>query len=1092
MIVHRSNRIEALVDALAEVVATPVADPFAPEWIGVQSAGMGRWLGLELARRLGIWANPAFPFPRTLIDTAASAFLDADAPAHAAAAFDPAILRWAIAAELPACLGEPAFAPLRGYLADDARGVKAVQLAGRIADLFDQYAVYRPDMVLGWERRRGPGRVADDADWQALLWRRLVRRLGSGHAAARAEALAAALAAGGAPAPGVLPPRVSLFGLSTLPPLYVQLLAALAAHFELHVFLLSPSREYWAETRSRRESIRDALRRRSPADPDALAAAEGHPLLASFGRIGRELQYVLEASADYVDAPQDRYVDPGQGSLLAALQSDILALRSRAPDERLPLAAGDESIAVHACHGPMREIEVLHDQLVALFDADPTLEPQHVVVMAPAIDAYAPVIEAVFASGGRPPIPFRIADRRARAEQDVTDAFLRTLELLEGRLPASAVFDLVSLPPVRERFDIAAEELDRIREWIAESGIRWGADAPHRAEESQPLCADNTWAFGLERLLLGYAVPAAGEPLFEGVLPHDDAEGSEAELLGRFAELATALCRLRATLRAPRPPLAWRPALETALETMIASSPETAYQHQQLAEALVRIAAAAETGGFTGSVELGVMRALLERELEARVSPRGFLTGAVTFCELVPMRSIPFRVVCLIGLNDGAFPRVRRPLGFDRMAARRRAGDRTPRDDDRYLFLEALLAARDRLLITYVGQRIHDSTVLPPSVVVDELLDAIDRAAVDPTGRPARARIVCRHPLQPFSPRYFGRDPDPRLFSYAWGHHAAAAALIGPRAPALPFLAAPLPVEPCETVALDDLVRFFRNPTRWFLQRRLGLFLGRDAEPLADREPIELASLEQWKIGDTLLQRVLEGVDPEDAWARLRATGTLPLGMLGRHAFATALPSVTAIAAAARAARAGAERRPAAEVDVAVGGTRVTGALRDLWPGGQLFVQYAKIGGRHELQAWIHHLVHCASQRDPGPTLLIGRGGEASGAAIVRFPSLADPWPHLAELLRLFQMGQTAPLPLFAHASCAFAEAVHAGATTAVARQRAERKFADERNGGDLRDDYVAEVYRQRSPLADEEIGAFTALATAVYGPLLAAREALP
>jgi len=1120
MIVHRSNRLEALVDALAGLVAEPAADPFAPECVVVQGRGMGRWLAMELARRLGVWANAAFPFPRKLIEDATAAVLGDTAPRGAVV--DPETLRWAIAEMLPRQLHRSAFAPIRRYLSDDARGVKRIQLAGRIADLFDQYAVFRPQMVHDWE-------AGADGDWQAELWRELVRVHGSQHASARARALLSALAAGAAPAAG-FPQRVSLFGLSTLPPLYVQIFAALAERIELHLYVLSPSREYWGAIRSRRDTIR-ALTRRGAArfalghpDDDSgqgVSAddrtAEANPLLASLGRVGRDFQHVLEDLVDYQDDPCDRYVDPAPqaggtpglgagatgtdaatGTMLAVLQSDILALRWRGAGgdaKRLALRTGDDSIAVHACHGPMREVEVLHDQLLALFDRDETLAPQHVIVMTPSIDAYAPVIEAVFGSSGRPSIPFRIADRRARAQHEVTDAFLHALELLEGRLPAPAVVDLLGREPVRERFAIGADDLDRVRLWVAESGIRWGADASHRAELGQPACADHTWRFGLDRLLLGYALPGGGEMLFGGVLPYDDVEGSDGAVLGRLAEFCAILTGLRDRLREPRHPAEWRDVLGALLGEMIAATAANAHQHVALVAALDALAERATAGGFTGAIDLGAMRALVEREVERAGSARGFLTGAVTFCELVPMRTIPFRVVGLLGLNDGAFPRARRPLGFDRIAAQPRPGDRTARDDDRYLFLEALLAARQRLLITYVGQSISDNSELPPSVVINELLDAVDQSFVVPAGGPARAHIVQRHPLQPFSPRYFGRDPERRLFSYADTHYAGAVALVGPSGAPPPLLAAPLAADPLDAVAVDDLVRFFANPSRWFLQRRLGVYLGGDAELLAEREPLELSELERWKIGDALLQRALRGGDPTAAWEVLRAGGMLPLGSAGRCAVDDAAMRAAALAEIARGLRGG-DRLGAEPVDLDIDGMRLTGVLRELWPGGQVAVQYAKVGGRHELDLWIRHLVRDATSAPPAPSLLIGRARKGDGPSVVRFAPVDEARRLLAELLHLFELGQRVPLPLFKRASRAFADAVqHPNGGRERAWAKARDAFAATGHGADGDDPYIAELYGKTLPcdvdgtaLAAPEIS-FADLALMVFAPLLRHRE---
>jgi exodeoxyribonuclease V gamma subunit len=1072
MHVHRSNRIEVLIDRLAQLVAQPVGSAAAAECIVVQGKGMERWVALELAQRLGVWANPDFPFPRKLLERAFAAVLGPEnAPSPY---FEPETMLWAIADLLPALLDHAAFAPIRMYLRDDERAIKRMQLAERIATTFDQYVVYRPQLVLAWER-------GEDPDWQAVLWRALVERHGSTHVAARAAEFLAAVLDHRAPIRR-FPARVSLFSISTLPPLYVQVLLALSPLVDVHLFVLSPSRQYWADIRSQREVLRTARNHHSGADPDiAMHLEEGHPLLASLGRVGREFQQVLEAAGNYVEDDTDLYGDPGTQTMLAALQSDILHLVHRGRADlapALPLAPHDDSIAVHACHSPMREVEVLHDQLLALLDASPDLQPQDVVVMTPAVETYAPFIEAVFGGErrGRPRIPFHIADRRPRATDEVADAFARLLEALRGRLTASTVLDLLAIDTIRNRFGMAAEELELVRTWVTESGIRWGADAAHRAAVEQPAIETNTWRFGLDRLLLGYAMPGENRTLYAGVLPYDDVEGTASELLGRLLDFCTGLFSFRESLQAPRALDAWRDALGSLLETMVARTNATAYPHQRIRSALTALAERARTAGFTEAVDLDTVRAQLEQELERQAAPHGFLSGGVTFCALVPMRTIPFRVVCLLGMNDDAFPRTRRPLGFDLIAPAPQPGDRSPRDDDRYLFLESLLSARERLLITYVGQSINDNTDLPPSVVVSELLDALAESfhiaptaeIAEDTQRAVHDRLVLRHPLQPFSPRYFGADEDPRLFSYARSYCESAQSLAGSRCPLSPFLSGPLPFGDAErAVSLDQLLRFFDHPVRTFLQRRLELYLGDDVDLIEDREPITLNALQQWKIGDALLARAIDGEDLAAAFDSVRAGGMLPLGVPGECTYRDLRPQIEALAAIAR-RMINQRRLPVVEIDAEIDGTRVTGALADVWPGGLVRWQYSKLGGRHELGLWIRHLLlnWLTPPGYPRVSYLVGRPRD-DGAAIVQFRPVEDPQAFLRELIQLYWIGQTVPVPLFRESSRAYADILYAGGTEARALSAARNKWHTNNQGfGDCEDAYVQQVFGARDPTA--------------------------
>jgi len=1120
--VHRSNRTEQLVDILCDVVRNPLASPFDQECIVVQGRGMERWLAMQLASRLGVWANPDFPFPRKLVERAFAAATGEKE--DVGARYQPETLTWAIADLLPGFLDRPAFESIRTYLADDAHGVRLLQLAQRIATTFDQYVVYRPELVLSWQERPGD-------DWQPLLWHAVVERLGKDHLAAREARFARALAS--LDRLDGFPRRVTLFGLSTLPPLYVRVLFALSRVVEVHLLLLSPSSEYWAEIRSNREQLREVTRRsRDGHEPteEELHLTEGNPLLASLGRLGRDFQAVLEGGGDYVESDADLYVDPRPGTLLGTLQSDVLHLRQRRHDvaadghERvrsLPLDPDDRTIAIHSCHSPMREVEVLHDQLVRLLDEIPDLEPRDVVVMTPAIDTYAPLIEAVFGEGGtRPRVPYRIADRGVRATDEIVDAFSRLLEVVDGRMTATDVLDLLRIAAVRSRFGIEAEDVDLLRSWVGKAGVRWGIDAAHRAATGQPPFHENTWRFGLDRLLLGFAMPGNERDLFGGTLPYDDVEGSVAALLGKLAELCSTLFGFREALAAPRDLDAWREALGKLLAAMVASSDLTADQHNEVRKALARLAKRASDGGFRAELPLDAVRPLVLEELTRAPTARGFLSGGVTFCEMVPMRAIPFRVVCLIGMNGDAFPRIRRALGFDLVARRPRRGDRSAREDDRYLFLEALLSARDRLLITHVGQSIRDNAELPPSVVVSELLDALGESFVVPDDgsgataprdgelpsehaqRRIRERLVLRHPLQPFSTRYFGDDP--HLFSYASSYLAGAQALHLPRRPAPPFVAAPLSParsdEPGATleVDVDELIRFIERPARAFLQRRLLLTLGQDAEPIVNREPLLLDNLERWGVGDAILSAAPAGA--ADVFAVLRARGTLPPGTPGRCTFEEIAPEAEAIASRGREVRA---RPRLADVPVALelGRFRLHGLIEDVYPEhGHVRVQFSRLQGRSEIGAWIRHLVLCcvAGGDVPRRATLVGRAVKNSSEIQVTFRPVDEPQALLATLLGLHEAGQCEPLPLFERASRRYVEGLRRkGGTHDKALEAARREY----NGsyaafGELEDVYVRLAFSGSNPLGSEDDPAagerFAELARAVFEPLVLHREARP
>ena len=1056
--IHRAERADGLVEALAALLADPLEDPFANEVVAVPTRGMERWLTQRVSARLGVTpgradgvcANVAFPSPRRLTGDAVAAASGIDPDT------DPWLaerLFWPLLTVVDEALAEPWLSVLAAHLGADgdatdlARRARRLSAVRHVAELFDRYAVHRPEMLGQWATGHDSGAggepLPDDARWQAALWRRLRDRLAVPDPAARLAAGCERLRADRQLA--ALPPRLSLFGLTRLPAASLQVLAALAAHRDVHLFALHPSPALWRRVQ---EAVRDdppVLRRAT--DPTATLPA--NRLLASWGQDARELQLVLR-----------RCGEPGAEHHHRAEHAATLL----------------RSIQVHACHGRGRQVEVLHGAILHLLDEDPTLEPRDVIVMCPDIETFAPLIQATFGAGQvgeeveplpegvRPPdLRVRLADRSLRQTNPILGVVSALLELAGGRVTASDVLDLADRPPVRRRFGFDDDALSRIEEWVADSGIRWGLDAGHRAPFRLQELEAGTWRAGLDRLLLGVTMGEAQARLVGGVLALDDVDSGAIELAGRLAELVDRLGAALDALSAPQPIDGWASGIGAAADALTATTPSEAWERAELGRLLQGVVEGATSGDGTVSavaLELPEVRALLAARLAGRPTRANFRTGHLTVCTLMPMRSVPHRVVCLLGLDDGDFPRRTARDGDDLILSDPHVGDRDPRAEDRQMLLDALLAARDRLVVTYTGKDERTNVERPPAVPVGELLDIVDETAVGPDGTAARDRVLVRHPLQPFDPRNFapGRIAGSGPWSFDRATLAGAQALCAPRTPPPPFLPEPLPAPREPVVDLDDLVRFVEHPVRAFLRQRLRLSVGDYAEDVADGLPVELAPLERYAVGQRLLERVLAGTPLDDAIAAERARGSLPPGNLALPVIAELRRIVEQIAAQARAVTG--EDFAAGSVDVTVtlaGGRRLSGTVA--YGGGDVLraVAYSKVAPKHRLAAWVRLLALTAVRPEQAlHAVTVGRarqGARDFDVTVARIPPLgADPAARaaaavaqLATLVDLRDRALREPLPLACLASAAYARAAKVGRDPAdAARKQWESGFAHE------------------------------------------------
>ncbi|HDJ0633749.1 TPA: exodeoxyribonuclease V subunit gamma [Escherichia coli] len=1102
--VYHSNRLDVL-EALMEFIVERerLDDPFEPEMILVQSTGMAQWLQMTLSQKFGIAANIDFPLPASFIW---DMFVRVLPEIPKESAFNKQSMSWKLMTLLPQLLDREDFTLLRHYLADDSDKRKLFQLSSKAADLFDQYLVYRPEWLAQWETGHLVEGLGEAQAWQAPLWKALVEythELGQPrwHRANLYQRFIETLESATTCPPG-LPSRVFICGISALPPVYLQALQALGKHIEIHLLFTNPCRYYWGDikdpaylakllTRQRRHSVED---RELPLFRDSENAGQlfnsdgeqdvGNPLLASWGKLGRDYIYLLSdlESCQELDA----FVDVTPDNLLHNIQSDILELENRAvagvnieefsrSDNKRPLDPLDSSITFHVCHSPQREVEVLHDRLLAMLEEDPTLTPRDIIVMVADIDSYSPFIQAVFGSAPADRyLPYAISDRRARQSHPVLEAFISLLSLPDSRFVSEDVLALLDVPVLAARFDITEEGLRYLRQWVNESGIRWGIDDDNVRELELPATGQHTWRFGLTRMLLGYAMESAqGE--WQSVLPYDESSGLIAELVGHLASLLMQLNIWRRGLAQERPLEEWLPVCRDMLNAFFLPDAETEAAMTLIEQQWQAIIAEGLGAQYGDAVPLSLLRDELAQRLDQERISQRFLAGPVNICTLMPMRSIPFKVVCLLGMNDGVYPRQLAPLGFDLMSQKPKRGDRSRRDDDRYLFLEALISAQQKLYISYIGRSIQDNSERFPSVLVQELIDYIGQSHYlpddealncDESEARVKAHLTCLHTRMPFDPQNY-QPGERQSYAREWLPAASQAGK------AHSEFVQPLPFTLPETVPLETLQRFWAHPVRAFFQMRLQVNFRTEDSEIPDTEPFILEGLSRYQINQQLLNALVEQDDAERLFRRFRAAGDLPYGAFGEIFWETQCQEMQQLADRVIACR---QPGQSMEIDLACNGVQITGWLPQVQPDGLLRWRPSLLSVAQGMQLWLEHLVYCASGGNGESRLFLRKDGEW------RFPPLAaeQALHYLSQLIEGYREGMSAPLLVLPESGGAWLKTCYDAQNDAMldddsTLQKARTKFLQAYEGnmmvrGEGDDIWYQRLWRQLTPETMEAI----------------------
>ena len=1085
---YHGNDLDLLAGLLAAELKTPAGGHLLdPDTILIPQPAMRRWLQKTLAETHGVAANIEFLTPGEFVGRALKANLGGDD--HGLA--DAATLRWRLWSVLSdeRAMAAPVFAPLRAVLMAGDRTLAAWTLAGDVADVFEKYQAWRRAWLIRWDAG------ADRDDWQAELWRRATR--GQAHRATRLQAYLTKFGEDDSPPPTGLPPRVFAFACQNVSPDVLRVIASSARAGVLHFYFVSPVAGWWGDLRTARERLRDG--------GEAVFADSENPLLRDNGAAGRDFVQLLfsyEAAhpswEQAVYEPPDPLTRPG---LLHELQRDLLARRAtptaRGDLERpafAPLAPGNRSLQFHSCHTRLREVQVLHDQLRALLDATPGLQARDIAVLTPDIDAYAPHISAVFGGAeGALSIPYAIGDSSVLATQPLAEGFARLLSLPEAKFTATEVMEWLAVPAIAQRFGLDGADFDTLRDWLHAAGARWGLNAAHRMALEAPDEPAYTWAWAIDRLLLGHAV--GSDDSVAGVAPLPVLEGSAVATLDALLQGLRIFARWQRQLQGEHLAEDWQRRLSQLLLDVFPDRP-TASADQRTLELLrslvAKFSSEVADADIDAPIPAQVMRAWFQATLTADDSRQPWLSGGVTFGKMVPMRLIPFRVICLLGMNDGQFPR-RDPVGsLNRLAAllgtpQRQHGDRSIRDDDRSLFLQLFAAAGEVFYLSYLGQDPRSGEHLPPSVVVAELADAASQYFADP--KSARLDLVVQHPLQPFSPAAFGQG-DARRISYRANWRPSVEAADGVRGE-LPAFSAALPTSAdAAAVSRNDIVRTLVNPARAYLRNGLGLRFDTagtellDSEPLGNDDSLRAFGLTQRIFAALVSEPTL---DEGALQARLLAEARLAPGADGGVELAAVLKSLQEPAAVWREWAIGVASQRAYTLDL--GDVVLTGVLSGIYDIGLLQFSASRAHGRSLLGLDVDALVWAAL----GETRPIHRVMRDGAAQEITPVGQSEAFAGLRVLADLHRQAQSNLLPFMPKTAFAWVEGERLGRN---GESVAEKSWVgDMKSRGERDDDSVQLAFRGCEPFDDgnpEAHEAFRRTAFAVFDALIGMPGATP
>ncbi len=1019
--IYQSHSLEELAHYFGEIYEPDDTDPLQPTWIVVQNNEIKEWLSLKFAKEKEIAGNFRFIFPSEFL-WKLYRLVDNGIPEVLPS--DLNAMQWALFDLLssePELLSQVPY-----YSLDTDTPIKRVQLCAQLADNFDQYQVYRPLMMEAWVNNKMVTKHKDEK-WQASIWKNLNEKWNSAPSTTNIPSRSKAYTKllnwiGKGALKSELPGQIYVFGLSQTSMPFLEIILKLSDHIQVHHF----RNEAKIGSEDSSEIIKELV-----SDWKKPASEQQDLLYQIAERNGISINH------KFVESPK--------------------------PNSQLQLS-------VHSCHSTRREVQVLKDQLLNYLDEYPDCDLSEVLVMVPDAEEYASLIEVIFGKDkGEPSLP---VSRLSSNRQESAEYALNTLlGLFSSSYKTSEIIQVLNLEPIKNTFSFSDDELDVLEEWILNNKVFRGLGNQFNATYS--------WQKALNQMIAGFSMEPDDLSVYNGLIPFHEIASTEDMLLAtRFSEFIHALLHAEKRTRQKKTPLEWLDFAEMILTNFMGIQKE----ENLTSRIYLKISKLKEQVSFTKTKEklsYNTIRHWLKTQFESTNSVSGRFGQGVTVSSYVPYRSVPFRFIAILGMEESIFPRKAVRPEFDLIYANPQPGDRIQKEDDTYLFLETISATKDHLHISYKGQDQRRDSKRLPSILIQQYLDS---------GQSDWGEGIIYHHLHPFSTHYF--ETEKNKFSYSGVNLKLAKEIHEHDAFEGKAFMEPsfeIPEEPeNKKINISDMISFFTHPSKYLLYNILGLNNYSEFKQITDRETFKINGLERYNLDDFLFRKLTPGKPDDKVYNFVQKAGMIPDQLQGRKTFLQEKETIQQLMKVVEQHTTEEEHKE--EINIQLGGNELFGTISGIYDDVMISYRVGSRRAKHEVQHWIKHLILLENNIDITRSLFVSK--DNNGIKLLHIQSKDIPSNLLQGLLKWYQESSLLKKgAFFPETSRTYAEAFDKKNDTEEALAEAYKKweFHKQYNKYAESNDYFnALLWRNIDPLAKN---AFVQHAVEFWSPLLEAMK---
>jgi len=812
-----------------------------------------------------------------------------------------------------------------------------------MANIFEQYIFYRPNWINEWETEKNTSIIDQNDIWQIKLWIEIIKNSKKTHQYSYHFANLfynfQKLFEEKKIQKKHLPSRCFIISSFALNPSYIRIFQNISTYINIYFLYVTPFKKNIFNFIQDNNIFLNQKKNKKPCD---------NSLIKLWGQY--EKIYALYIIRSKEMKIINCFKENNNRNLLNSIKNDLL--KKNINKKKRFLISTDNSISINICFNKKNEIEILHKKLLIFFNKNSSIKPKDVVVTSFSIENYISSINSVFASeNNKKQIPFFIANKFSKKTNIIISSFKKILNLANSRFHNEEILEFLDIPEIAKKFNLSEEEIKILYYWIEEANIRWAIDCKHKDYLSFPKNKQNTWLYGIEKLLLSYAMNDT-EKVWNNILSCSSINGSRTEIIEKLIIFIKTLKKWQKKLSRSQYLIHWHSLSKDLINDFFFCSQKIEKSIKMIQKNWTEMINNNLSSGYLKKVSINILIKNFFYKYYFN-NHQKFLPDVVNFCHPNAVCYIPFKIICIIGADHLSVPKINHLDKFNLLKKYPLIEDINIYQKYCYLFAQSISCAEQYFYISYVGYSIKDESKIYPSILIDQLLHYISsnfcfsgdcNLSLQDNSKKIIKHLCKKYKIQYFYKKKYANPSTTEnlqdVFKYT-NRNINNKNILKRNS--------------CTKINLKDLITFWKNPICYFFNVNLQIKVDIKKHAINTTEPFSVNQEDSFKIKNILLNKIINNQDTMELFKKYMLSGKLPYDFFGKIFWNQKLKEMTMIAKEVMKYRISKEEK---KINLKIEKYQIDGILSEIQTTGLLRWKPNTINFSDRITLWLEHLIY--------------------------------------------------------------------------------------------------------------------------------------